>query len=168
MARDHARIFLSIWADPDFRNLNRAPQRMYLTLLSQARVTYCGSLDYLPGRLSTLAADETPATVEATVSELEAANLVVVDHEVSELLIRSFVRHDGLLSSPNMCKAMLKDRAALLSDTLRGVVDAELRRAYRANPKAGGWKGVKEADPDLFEELSSKGSGKGSRKGFAA
>lgn len=168
MARDHARILVSIWADKDFRRLDRTSQRMYLTLLSQQKLTYCGSLDYLPGRLSTLAADETPATVEATVRDLEAKRFLVVDRDVSELLIRSFIRHDGLLSSPNMCKAMLKDRAALLSDDLRDVVDDELRRAYQADPKAGGWKGVKDADSDLFDALAAKGSGKGSRKGFAA
>lgn len=168
MARDHARILVSIWADPDFRKLGRTSQRMYLMLLSQARLTYCGALDYLPGRLATLAEDETPSTVETSVRDLEVKRFLVVDRETSEVLIRSFIRHDGLLSSPNMCKAMLKDRASLLSDELRDAVDAELRRAYQDNPKAGGWKGVKEADSDLFDELSTKGSGKGSRKGFAA
>lgn len=168
MARDHARIFVSIWADPDFRNLDRTEQRTYLMLTSQARLTYCGALDYLPGRLATLAKDETPMTVEASVARLESLRFLAVDRETSEVLIRSFVRHDGLLSSPNMCKAMLKDRASLLSDDLRDVVDSELARAYQEAPKLGGWKGIKEAAPELFEAITSKGSGKGSRKGFAA
>lgn len=165
MARDHARIQVALWSDPDFRALSCEAQRMYLVILSQPRLSYCGSLDYLPSRLAVLAADETPDDVEQAVKALESHRYVVVDRDTHELLVRTFVRHDGLLGSPNVTKAMLKDRAALLSEPLRHVLDDELRRAYRNDPRAAGWKGFKAADPELFAEVARKGFGKGSEKG---
>lgn len=167
MARDHARITVAIWADPEFRALDREAQRMYLLLLSQARLTYCGALDYMPGRLATLASDEHEGTIRASLGILETQSFIVCDYVTSELLVRTFVRHDGLLGSPNMTKAMLKDRAALLSDTLRAVVDGELRKAYRDDPKLKGWAGFKQADPELFKCVSAKGSANPSEKGSA-
>lgn len=167
MARDHGRVFVSIWADPDFRKLDREAQRMYLLLVTQARLTYCGALDYMPGRLATLAADEDEESIQKAINTLEASRFVIGDYVTSELLVRSFVRHDGLLGSPNMTKAMLKDRAALLSDVLRDAVDAELHRAYLDDPKAKGWAGFKQAAPELFKQISAKGSGNPSAKGQA-
>lgn len=165
MARDHGRILVAIWADRDFRALNRDAQRMYLLLATQARLTYCGALDYLPGRLATLASDEDEQTVEHAIKLLEADRFIVVDRTTQEVLVRSFVRHDGLLGSPNVTKAMLKDRAALLSDDLREAVDRELERAYRDDPKAKGWAGFKQAQPELFKQVCAKGSPKGSVRG---
>lgn len=165
MARDHGRIYTRIWADPDFRALDRDPQRLYLLLVSQAKLTYCGSLDYIPRRLVELAADEDQQSLEKALMTLEVTRFVVVDYGMSELLVRSFVRHDGLLGSPNMTKAMLKDRASLMSHSLRDAVDIELARAYREDPKAKGWAGFQQAEPDLFADVSTKGSAKGSRKG---
>lgn len=165
MSRDHGRIYTRIWADPDFRALNRDPQRLYLLLISQANLSYCGGLDYIPRRLCTLSKDETEETLQEAMNGLEKAKFIVADYLMDELLVRSFVRHDGLLGSPNMTKAMLKDRAALLSDNLRNVVDFELRRAYSEDPKAKGWTGFKQAEPELFKQVSAKGSLKGFEKG---
>jgi hypothetical protein len=82
----------------------------------------------------------------------------VVDRDSHELLIRTYVRHDGLLASPNVTKAMVKDRAALLSDRLREVVDDELNRAYLEDSKLAGWKGLRAADDALFRKVSGRGS----------
>lgn len=165
MARDHARIEVGIWSDPDFRSLEAAAQRMYMLLLTQPRLSYCGSLDHLPTRWAMLAPDDDDLTVGQAVKRLEADRFVVVDRDTHELLIRSFVRHDGLLKSPNVTKAMLKDRAALLSTPLREVVDEELSRAYLKDSTMGGWKALKAADPDLHKRVTGKGSAKGSGRG---
>lgn len=166
MARDHGRIYTRIWADPDFRALNRDPQRLYLLLISQANLSYCGGMDYIPRRLCSLANDEDEDTLQAAMNTLEKAKFVAADYLMDELLVRSFVRHDGLLGSPNMTKAMLKDRAALLSNKLRDLVDVELKRAFSEDPKAKGWTGFKQAEPELFKQLSAKGSVKGSERGL--
>lgn len=165
MARDHARIMLAIWGDDDFKALTCAAQRMYFVLLSQPNLRHCGSLDYLPSRLTGLAADETLPKVQSAVEQLTRSKHVIADHDTAELLLRTYVRHDGLLGSPNMVKAMLKDRSHVISDTLRDALDNELAKAFRAEPRAAGWKGFKAADPTLFQKVSAKGSAKGSRKG---
>jgi hypothetical protein len=165
MARDHARILVAIWSDPEFRALPADPQRMYLLLVSQARLSYCGALDYLPSRFATLGAGETEETTDKAVRRLEHDRFVVVDRVTHELVVRSFVRHDGLLASPNVTKAMIKDRSALLSDELREVVDDELKRAFREAPKLAGWRGLKDTAPNLYAKVSGKGSRKGSDHG---
>lgn len=165
MARDHARILVAIWSDPDFRDLPANGQHMFFTLLSQPRLTYVGALDYLPNRLAKLTKKATPRTVANAVGILEDARFVHTDDETGELLIRSFVRHDGLLSSPNVTKAMAKDYEALLSEPLRRVVDEELRRAFTDGSDLKGWQGLEEGFPDLFAKVCRKGSGKGSANG---
>lgn len=156
MARDHARIQVAIWNEADFRALDRDDQRMYLLLCSQSRLTYAGTMDYFPSRLAKLAADENEESVLNAVWRLDKHRFVVVDEETDELLVRSFVRHDGLLKSPNMTRAMCKDRANIISDRLRGCVDAELRRAWREDRDMKGWDGMRQYFPDLFLQVTGE------------
>jgi hypothetical protein len=165
MARDHARIFTAIWSDPDFRALPVPPQHTFFMLLSQPRLSYCGVMDYLPNRLSKMSAKATARTTANAVSSLEKARFVVTDEDTGELLIRSFVRHDGLLAMPNMTKAMTKDYLAVLSDPLREAIKSELSRAFTESPDLGGWKGLAQASPELHAEVTAKGSRKGSANG---
>lgn len=165
MARDHARIFTAIWSDPDFRAMPVPPQHAFFMLLSQPRLSYCGVMDYLPNRLAKMSAKSTARTITSSIAALEAARFVVTDDDTGELLIRSFVRHDGLLAMPNMTKAMTKDYLAVLSDPLRDAITAELRRAFTETPDLGGWKGLAKASPDLYLNVTAKGSPKGSVNG---
>jgi len=165
MARDHARIFTAIWSDPDFRALPVPPQHAFFMLLSQPRLSYCGVMDYLPNRLSKMSAKATARTIANAVAVLEDARVVVTDDDTGELLIRSFVRHDGLLAMPNMTKAMVKDYLAVLSEPLRECIADELSRAYEESPNLGGWKGLAQASPALHSMVTAKGSRKGSANG---
>ena len=174
MARDHSRIRLSIWTDPAFLALDRDAQRMYLVLVSQPRLSYCGVLDYVPARLARLAPDEDEASVDHAVKLLEADRFVVVDRSTQELLIRSFVRHDGLLKTPNVTKAMVSARALVMSEQLRDVIDAELARAYQEDPTMAGWAGsgsqpggLLVADVELYAKVIEPPAN-GSPKGSAA
>ena len=54
-----------------------------------------------------------------------------VDHDTEELLIRSFVRNDGVLKMPNIFKAALSSAAGIESPKLREVLAGELRRVGR-------------------------------------
>lgn len=165
MARDHARIYVSIWNDPAFRARSRAAQHGYFTLLSQPRMSYCGVLDYMPVRLAQFAADINAEDVEKAVEELEEHRFVVLDRSTGELLVRSYVRHDGLLSQPNVVKAMVRDIGTVMSLELRAAIVAELRRARREDPALKGWATIAEAFPELHRELGGKSSRKGSAKG---
>lgn len=165
MARDHARIHVAIWSDQDFRNLTTKAQNMWFTLLSQDRLTYCGVLDYMPVRLANLARDSTTRTVSSAVSVLETAGFVSRDEDTGELLLRSFVRHDGLLSQPNVTKAMAKDYDAVLSPALKAVIETELTRAYAEDPGLKGWAALASYHPRLHAKATGKGSRKGSANG---
>lgn len=154
MARDHARIKVSIWADPDFRALRAPLQHAYLMLTSQPRVSYCGVLEYLPRRYASMAAGLTVESIEKAIGGLVEKRFVVLDEDTEELLIRSYVRHDELLKMANPAKAMAKDYAQVLSQGLRMTILSELRRAYSDNPQMKGWQGIAEASPELYQSIT--------------
>ena len=128
MSRDHARIRLDIWADDDFRDLPSMSQWLYLHLLTSPSLNFAGVTDWRPARIAAIAADLSAPDVEYAASFLETGEFVVIDRETEEALIRSFIKHDGLLRSPNVTKALLKSHAAIGSAVLRGVVVDQLGR----------------------------------------
>lgn len=158
MARDHARILLSVWGDSAWCGLTERQQRLYWTLLTQRGLSYAGVVDFTPSRLARLAKDSTVASVRRTIAELETARYVETDADTDEILLRTFVRHDGLLDSPNMTKAMVRDRFLIVSDRLRDRLDTEIRKAYRIGADRKGWKGLAETDPDLWAKVSGAGA----------
>lgn len=139
MAREHARIKTEIWIDDDFLDLTMPAQHLYLLVISQMRLSFCGVADWRPGRIAKLAHRWTVAEVDAAAAELSARGYLVFDQESEEVLVRSFIRNDGLLSSPNITKAMLRDYADISSRELRGVVVHELIRLHEENPRLKGW-----------------------------
>lgn len=139
MANDYARVVRSIWADDDFRALSHDAQWLYFHLLTSPAINYCGVTDWRPKRIAALTDDLTEGAVEAASVDLEGNLYTVVDRDSEEVLIRSFVRHDGLMSSPNMAAAMAKAHAATVSRCLRGVVIHELKRLQKDQPDLRGW-----------------------------
>ena len=126
MARDHARLLVTIWRDDDFTSLSASAQRMFMLLLSQPRLSLCGALDYTPERWAALAEDTDVADVEDAIGQLEDARVVVVDRGAAELVIRTFVRYDGVCKSPNLIQGLWKAWRALFSDAIRSAIVAEL------------------------------------------
>lgn len=158
MARDHARIKTAIWRDPDFRKLKADEQWLYMTMLSQESLSRCGVLDWRPGRLSALASDQAALKVEKSAKSLEKSRFVVIDRQTEELLVRSHVRHDGVLDRVNMGKAVGRALASVVSLTIRDAVLTELGRLYAENSRSAGWHGIRELFPDdmaLIEAMSS-------------
>lgn len=142
MARDHARIRLDIWADEDWRDLPALPQWLYLHLLTAPTLNFCGVTDWRPARIAALAADLSAGDVEYAAGWLEAGEFVVIDRATEEALVRSWVKHDGILASPNMAKALAKAHGSVGSGVLRAVVVGQLEKLKQANPKLPGWKHV--------------------------
>lgn len=126
MARTHARIYASIWQDDDFRALSAHAQRVYILALSQPGVSFCGVVSYTAKRWSEMATDTTSRSISKAVNELESAGFVVVDPATEELWIRSFVRHDGVLESPNLTIAMWRDVPGVFSGLIRAAFLYEL------------------------------------------
>jgi hypothetical protein len=173
MARDHAQIRLSIWADDDFRQLSGNAQHLYFLLLTSPSLSYCGVTDWRPARMTGLVGDWSIDTIEDAAAELIDRLYILVDEQTEEVLVRSFVRHDGLMKQPKMATAMSTAHLAVGSVALRGVVVWELQRLQREQPDLHGWGSEKAAallslpavDPSTYpcRKGSVKGSGKGNR-----
>lgn len=159
MPRDHARIQTRIWNDRDFRNLSREAQHMYFTLTSQPSLSYCGVMDWWPGRLASLASDADEATVYSAIKELLDADYVLLDTETNELLIRSYVRHDRVLERANMGKALGRALERVVSLDLRDTIIRELARLYKETPDLSGFIGIRELYPTEYQTLSSMALG---------
>ena len=158
MGREYARVKLTIWTDPDFRNLSESAQRLYFLLLTSGDLNYCGVTDWRTVRLAALAADSTEDGLRHAAWELGKADLIAVDPGTEEVLVRSFVRHDGVLGSPNITKAMVREYGAIASQKLMALVSREVRRGLREDPEAKGAEHAKpvtkqfpEADRNPFE-----------------
>ena len=128
MARSHGKILASIWNDDDFRALTVDAQRAYMLLLSQAKLTLAGAIDYMPKRWAAYAAGTTAADIERAIDELAAARFVVLDRDTDELLVRSFVRHDivGTLKNRNLVKGFWSAVIGVESDELLAVLVQEI------------------------------------------
>ena len=152
MARDRANIRTDIWNDDDFRELSGPAQLLYLQLLTSATLTYAGVADWRPKRIASLAAGRSAQDTEKAAAELVAGLYIVVDEDTEEVLIRSFLKHDGLLQKPNVTKAMVKAFNKVFSMTLKGVIVHELKRLSEGFPE---WRGFALNE---VQDLLTKGS----------
>lgn len=158
MARDYAAIHVSIWSDDHWRDLPARLQHGYWLLLTQPRLSPCGVLDFIPRRFAAMASGLTVSDVESLVRDLESASprpWVVHDESTAELLIRSYVRHDGLITGARPAKAIAKDFDSVSSPHIRQVIVDELRRHRRDAPKLKGWDGIAEESPQLMALLDA-------------
>jgi hypothetical protein len=142
MPRSEARIFASIWDDPDFLALPPGPQRLYMFLLSQKDLTYCGVLPLRPARWARKAIGLTAGEIEQDLKWLEgtpypSANpdpglartpFVLIDEGTGELLVRSLLRRDGIWKQPNLLKQARESADSVESRRILGALLAELRR----------------------------------------
>lgn len=154
MARDYAAIYTNVWADSDWRRLNPRLQHGYWLFLTQPRLSPCGVLDFIPKRFAGLAAGLTACDVEGLVADLEAVAprpWLIHDESTAEVLVRSYVRHDGLITGKRPAKAIAKDFDSISSSVIRQAVVDELRRLRREKPKLAGWDGIKEELPALLD-----------------
>ncbi|MEU0465060.1 hypothetical protein ABZ215_13735 [Amycolatopsis sp. NPDC006131] len=131
MAREHARVFTRIWSDLDWRKLPPLEQRLYFLLLSQGNVTQAGVMPLQVRKWAKGSDYTTEEEIAATLASLAEHRFVVVDEDTEEVLIRSFIRNDGVLKIPNVFKAALKAALAVESPKLRKALAAELRRLRR-------------------------------------
>lgn len=128
MANDHARIRRDIWADDDWRRLTSSGQWLYMHLLSAPTLNFAGVADWRPPRIAALTAELSASDVDYFAAELIGQHFILPDLETEEVLIRSWVKHDGLLRSPNMTKALVKAHDKIASGPIRGVIVDQLQR----------------------------------------
>jgi hypothetical protein len=153
MPRTEARIFTSIWKDADFLALPPGAQRLYMFLLSQPELSYCGVMPLRPARWVSKAAGLTLVDVEQDLKALETAGrvFVVTDEESGELLVRSMMRRDNAWKQPNLLKQAMDSAAEVESPKIRAALLAEVRRLpVDESPSAQ----VKTLIADLAEDLA--------------
>jgi hypothetical protein len=169
MARTQARIFTSIWNDDDFLDLTPGAQRLYFVLLSQPSLSYCGVVSYTPRRWALLASGSTVHDIRHDMNELGEANFVHIDEDTEEVWARSFLKHDGVLLSPNLIKAMVRDLSAVSSRTIhRAIVDylRALPEEFRTGLPEGLGEGLGEGLREGLGEGLREGLGEGLREGL--
>lgn len=139
MARDHSRILLSIWADDDWRGLSPLAQHLYLVILTQPTMTYAGVADWRPARLRAMSRGWTKSMFNTAAVELSERLYIFPDDETEEVLVRSFVKHDGLMKQKNMAVAMCRAYEGTASAGIRGVFIHELKKLHESDPRLAGW-----------------------------
>lgn len=139
MAREFASINLAIWNDDDFRDLTPAAQHLYFVLLTEPSLSYCGVADWRPRKVAQRASGWPLGDLLDAALELASVRLVLFSDDTEEYLVRSFVRHDGVMSHPKLCVSAARAVAAIGSNALRQVVIGELRRLKSDRPDLPAW-----------------------------
>lgn len=135
MARDRANINTAIHADQDWRDLTIAEQHLYWLLSTHPDLNYVGVCDWRTARISAMAADATREGIQATAESLQSKRFVFIDEDTEEILVRSFLRHDGLLKQPKLSISMVNAFGAVASKKIREVVTFELQRLHVEFPE---------------------------------
>lgn len=128
MPRAHGRTSTSIWDDPHFIGLPELQQRMYLFLISQPDLSHAGLIPMRVRRWASKGPGSTPKTVRDTLNALDKEAFIVVDHDTEEVLIRTFVRNDGVYKQPKVMLRLREDAKQITSPRLRAAFRVELDR----------------------------------------
>lgn len=137
--RDFAQIRLSIWNDDEFADLSADAQLLYFTLISHPSMNRAGVGTWHAGRMAAFNRTwTTDAVIDAAV-ELMTTKFVVIDENTDEYLVRTFIRHDGLMKQRNLATTMAREFATIGSRTLKAVVVHELARLREEFPEWRGW-----------------------------
>lgn len=136
MPRDYAQIRPDIWADDHWRTLTPGAQWLYMHLLTSPKLSHAGVTDWRPARIAKIARTLTQEGVRKYADELARERFVLADDETEEIVIRSFVRHDGVLLNPNLWKSLGSAFADIYSAPIKAMVASEVRRLRDEHPDA--------------------------------
>lgn len=129
MAREHARILCSIWQPgDDFRDRSPEAQRLYFLVLSQRELNNAGVIPLMISKWARCSAGTDPDDIEKALVELEQHRYLLVDRDTDEVLVRTFIRNDGIVKQPNMLKSALRAAGQIESPELRYALAVELAR----------------------------------------
>jgi len=98
-------------------------------LCSQPQISLLGVLPLTTVRWANLAADTSVDVIETALAELEVARFILVDRDTEEVLVRTFIHHDGVWKSPQTRGAALNQRSMVVSTLILGVLETEIERA---------------------------------------
>ena len=132
--RDRANINTNIWTDQDWRDVPKSAKYLYLLLLTHPTLNYAGVVDWRPARIAAMSPDDTADSVRSDAEALQEARFVFVDDDTEEILIRSFLRHDGLLKQPKLSISMVNAFGSIASKPIRQIVTHEIQRLHSEFP----------------------------------
>lgn len=139
MARDYAQLRHDIWSDDNWRKLTVPAQHLYMLLLSDPKLSYCGVTDWHPGKLAQRSGENTGRDALLAGAELSHEHFIVIDEDTDEVLIRSYLKHDPLMRNPRLAVTMAKDFGTVASNKLRAAIVWELQRIKKHQPDLGAW-----------------------------
>lgn len=142
MARDHGRMFVSIWSDDDFRARGPLAQWLYMLLVSQPDLTHAGTLRLSVRRWAACSTGATVDDVHAALKDLDNHRFVIVDEDTDEVLVRSYLRRNEVWKQPNLFKLALRQVALIQSRRLRAALRSELLRLPTEPPDPKAQPGV--------------------------
>jgi hypothetical protein len=122
------RLHDTLGQDSDWLALSHTAQWLYVALLWQPERTHAGTLTIALRRWARLSPTLNVEMVRDALLELAAARFVVVDFDTDEILIRTYIRNDGVYRQPNVFKSAARSAAAIASPLLREAVRTELLR----------------------------------------
>lgn len=110
-----------------------------MALLSHPTLSYAGVADWRPGRIAAFSQfADTTDVIEAS-HELVRGRFILTDDVTEEVLVRSFVKHDGLLKQPKLTVSMCNAYAAIASTQLREVLAFEMQKLHAREPGLKAW-----------------------------
>ena len=139
MPRIFAKVNAGIWGDPDFRALPPAAQHLYLTLWTSPDLTFCGTHDWRPARLTGLSSGWTADHVRTIAACLEARHFLVIDNATEEALIRSWARFDETVKQPRLAVSYVNAYNSTASPALRSVLVHETKKMRDLWPELSCW-----------------------------
>jgi len=140
--REYARIGTDMPDETSIRALTVGAQWLYDRLLLSPELSRCGVLPLRIALWSDRAPDANETKVSKWLKELTKSRHVVIDDRYQEALVRTYVRHDGLLGQPNVVAAMVGDFHVIASPTVRTAFLSEFRRLWDldlSDGERGGW-----------------------------
>ena len=154
MAREYARYLTSTHRDDDWRALTALQHDAYMATSASETISWAGVAAYVPALLVGFNADLTnERKVEKVWAELANMGYLIIDKRAGELLVRTFIRHDGVISKPNLTKAMITAARKIRSDVILATIDHELTKLHQELPDLAGWRQCLEPSRELFPEL---------------
>jgi len=137
MARTYSKLLTSIWQDAHFMSLTIAAQRLYFLLLASPKLSSAGCVTVSNRRLARLSNDTDSIDIESSLDELTAAKYIARDLDSEELLIRTFIRHDGAYKHTKMRKGVVAAIAHIESIELRSIANRMLTDCLSALAEGG-------------------------------
>lgn len=152
MPRDHGRILVTIWSDPEFVALTPNAQRIYMLLVSQRTMNHAGLIPLQVSKWARCSKHTTVTDVERGMQELALAHFAYFDEETEEALVRTLIRNDGVLKQLNIFKNAMRCARAIESQYLRDAMALEIRKIDAPKDRDEFDKAVAELDTPGVEE----------------